>query len=96
MISLFREYAPVRLAAARTALASGDVAGVRSSLHALKSSAAQLGAARLAARCAAGEAVAERGATAGLAELVHAAGDDLIDADAWLAAAIPASTHPQA
>lgn len=96
MISLFREHAAARLDAARTALAAGDADGVRSSLHALKSSAAQLGASRLSARCAAGEAMAERGATEGLAELVTAATQDLTNADAWLDAARSIPIPPRA
>lgn len=96
MISLFREHAVARLDAARAALAAGEVAGVRASLHALKSSAAQLGATRLSLRCAAGEAMAEEGKIDTLVELVDAATHDLAEADAWLLAALPAHTPPDA
>lgn len=96
MISLFREHATARLDAARAALAAGEVAGVRTSLHALKSSAAQLGATRLSARCAAGEAMAEAGTIEPLVALVHAAAQDLAEADAWLSAVQPAHTYPAA
>lgn len=92
MIALFLEDAPARLAAARAAIAAGDPAGARAALHALKSSAAQLGALRLSARCASGEALARNGAVGGLAELVAFADADLATAAAWLSAPRPAIT----
>jgi two-component system sensor histidine kinase RpfC len=47
MITLFLEAMPQRLAAARSGLARGDAHAVEHELHALKSSAAQLGALRM-------------------------------------------------
>ena len=47
MITLFLEAMPQRLAAARAALLRGDAPAVEHELHALKSSAAQLGALRM-------------------------------------------------
>ncbi|HVZ76901.1 MAG TPA: Hpt domain-containing protein [Gemmatimonadaceae bacterium] len=61
MIELFIANAPERLAAARQALAANDANGVRQALHALKSSAGQLGAVALQELCAQGEAHASRG-----------------------------------
>jgi HPt (histidine-containing phosphotransfer) domain-containing protein len=96
MIASFLEHAPSRLDAARAALAAGDAEGVRAALHALRSSAGQLGAAGLAARCAEGEALARGSAVAGLAALVAAADADLSTARAWLTAAHAAATGTQA
>ncbi len=96
MIDLFLAHAGARLQAARSALDAGDVAGVRTSLHALKSSAAQLGAVRLSARCADGEALSERGSTAGLSEIIAAADADLHAAGAWLTAARRGATPSDA
>lgn len=47
MITLFLEAMPQRLAAARSGLVRGDAHAVEHELHALKSSAAQLGALRM-------------------------------------------------
>jgi two-component system sensor histidine kinase RpfC len=47
MITLFLEAMPQRLASARNGLARGDAHAVEHELHALKSSAAQLGALRM-------------------------------------------------
>ena len=61
MIELFVKNAPVRLAEAREALDCGDAAGVRAALHALKSSAGQLGAVTVHQACISGEELASRG-----------------------------------
>jgi HPt (histidine-containing phosphotransfer) domain-containing protein len=61
MIELFVRNAPVRAADAREALDCGDSAALRSALHALKSSAGQLGAVSVHEACIAGEELASRG-----------------------------------
>ena len=61
MIELFVRNAPVRAADAREALDCGDAAAMRSALHALKSSAGQLGAVSVHEACVAGEELASRG-----------------------------------
>jgi HPt (histidine-containing phosphotransfer) domain-containing protein len=73
MITLFLAAAPERLAAAREALSRRDAPGVEQALHALKSSAAQLGAMRMHRLSERGEALAVAGSLDGadalLAEL---------------------------
>jgi len=61
MISLFVAAMPQRLAAARGGLARGDAHAIEHELHALKSSAAQLGALRLSRLSAEGERLARAG-----------------------------------
>lgn len=61
MIELFVRDAPGKAADAREALDCGDAATLRASLHALKSSAGQLGATTIHQACVAGEESASRG-----------------------------------
>lgn len=61
MIELFVRNAPTRAADAREALDCGDAAALRAALHALKSSAGQLGATTVHQACVAGEELASRG-----------------------------------
>jgi HPt (histidine-containing phosphotransfer) domain-containing protein len=61
MIELFVQNAPTRAADAREALDCGDAGALRSALHALKSSAGQLGAASVYEACVCGEELASRG-----------------------------------
>lgn len=61
MIDLFVKNAPPRVASARAALDAGDAPGVKTALHALKSSSGQLGAASVHQACAEGEELASRG-----------------------------------
>ena len=61
MIELFLRNAPSRAADAREALDCGDAAALRAALHALKSSAGQLGAVSVHEACVAGEELASRG-----------------------------------
>lgn len=61
MIRLFLEAMPQRLTAARHGLARGDAHAVEHELHALKSSAAQLGALRLSRLSQEGERLAKAG-----------------------------------
>lgn len=51
LTTLFRQEAPTRIAAARTALANGDAEALRSMAHMLKSSAGQMGALRVQLIC---------------------------------------------
>ncbi|HJQ18783.1 MAG TPA: Hpt domain-containing protein [Gemmatimonadaceae bacterium] len=61
MVELFVQNAPVRASEAREAFDCGDAAALRAALHALKSSAGQLGASSVYAACIAGEELASRG-----------------------------------
>lgn len=61
MVELFVANAPARAADAREALDCGDAAALRAALHALKSSAGQLGATTVYAACVSGEELASRG-----------------------------------
>lgn len=61
MVELFVQNAPLRANEAREAFDCGDAAALRSALHALKSSAGQLGASTVYAACVAGEELASRG-----------------------------------
>jgi HPt (histidine-containing phosphotransfer) domain-containing protein len=51
LTTLFLEEAPARIAFARAALATGDVAAIRAMAHSLKSSAGQMGALRVQTIC---------------------------------------------
>ena len=51
LTKLFLQEAPERIASGHAALAAGDVAGIRTMAHALKSSAGQMGARRVQAIC---------------------------------------------
>ena len=77
MIELFIMNAPARAADAREALDCGDAAALRSALHALKSSAGQLGAASVHQACIAGEELASRGELGDCAEHVQRIETDL-------------------
>ena len=61
MIELFLSNAPLKAADAREALDCGDSAALRAALHALKSSAGQLGAKTVYQACIEGEELASRG-----------------------------------
>jgi HPt (histidine-containing phosphotransfer) domain-containing protein len=77
MIELFVKNAPTRAADAREALDCGDAAALRSALHALKSSAGQLGAATVYQACVSGEELASRGELGGCAPHVQRIESDL-------------------
>jgi HPt (histidine-containing phosphotransfer) domain-containing protein len=77
MIELFVKNAPSRAADAREALDCGDAAALRSALHALKSSAGQLGAITVHQACIAGEELASRGELGGCTEHVVRIESDL-------------------
>jgi two-component system, sensor histidine kinase RpfC len=90
MVSLFLENASERLSAAEAGIGAGDFIAVENALHALKSSAAQLGAMRLSRLSAQGESMA-RGSTLGgrsldeLAALLGESRRELRRVEAWLA-----------
>jgi HPt (histidine-containing phosphotransfer) domain-containing protein len=84
MIALFLESARERLAAATAALSAHDVIAAENALHSLKSSSAQLGAARLSRLCEQGEAIARAGALTGLEALIAACRDELGRVEGWL------------
>lgn len=77
MIELFIKTAPAKVSAARQALDAGDPAALRAALHALKSSAGQLGAATVFQACKSGEEQAGRGDLAACAPLVARIETDL-------------------
>jgi HPt (histidine-containing phosphotransfer) domain-containing protein len=77
MIELFVKNAPVKAFDAREALDCGDAAALRSALHALKSSAGQLGAVSVHSACVAGEELASRGDLDGCAAYVQRIEQDL-------------------
>jgi HPt (histidine-containing phosphotransfer) domain-containing protein len=87
MITLFVRGVPQRLGAARSGLARGDCRVVEHELHALKSSAAQLGAMRMHRLSREGESLAKAGAVEGIGRVL-----DELDAEEprvreWLGAA---------
>ncbi len=55
LIDIFASHAPGLVSSARAGYQSGDAAAVSAALHSLKSSSAQLGAARVSELCASGE-----------------------------------------
>lgn len=73
LLDAFREDSRARLAAARQAWATGDLAELQSEAHSLKGASANLGAAGLAAACAA----LETAARAGAADLIAGALDQV-------------------
>lgn len=77
MIELFLKNAPSKAAEAREALDCGDAAALRAALHALKSSAGQLGAVTVYRACVTGEELASRGEIASCTEHVQRIETDL-------------------
>jgi HPt (histidine-containing phosphotransfer) domain-containing protein len=84
MIALFADHAPARLVAARNAFSRGDSIGIKSALHALKSSAGQLGAARMHALCSTGERLARDGQLTRLEVLLNDLASELPRVQQWL------------
>lgn len=80
VIDIFLSSAPSLLSQARAGAESGDSDAVRRALHSLKSSAGQLGAARMQERCGDGELLATQGAHAELARLVFVLDAEYADA----------------
>jgi HPt (histidine-containing phosphotransfer) domain-containing protein len=85
MIALFLLNARERLTVAATGLGAGDAAAIENAMHSLKSSSAQLGAARLSRLCEQGETIARDGRLAGLDALLEECGDELSRVERWLA-----------
>ena len=84
MIALFLENAPDRLAAAARGVAGGDIVATENALHSLKSSSAQLGAARLSRLSEQGETIARGGTVTGISELLEESRSELDRVEAWL------------
>ena len=84
MIALYLKSASERLAAAARAVAAHDAPGTENAFHALKSSSAQLGAARLASQCEQGEAIARARTLDSLPALLDASRQELLLVEAWL------------
>jgi two-component system, sensor histidine kinase and response regulator len=87
MITLFLAAVPERIAAAREAIGSADAAGAERAFHALKSSAAQLGAMQLQRLCEEGELKARAGSLDAAAALLPALESERDLVHAWLSAA---------
>lgn len=85
MIALFLATAPERISASRIGVEQGDPQAVELALHALKSSAAQLGAMRMQRLSADGERVARSGVLGGMAELVLELDREFTSVHRWLA-----------
>ena len=86
IIGLFLHHAPLRLTTARDAAASGDADALEQATHALKSSAGQVGAERLADICRQLEERARMKEVAGASALVEAADEALKTYAAWVSA----------
>jgi len=84
MIDLYLIAAPERLAAARSGAESGDLPSTELALHSLKSSSAQLGAARVGKLSERGELIARGGTLDGIAGLVTEMEAELARATEWL------------
>lgn len=92
MIALYVQTAPRRLAEAEAALSAGDASATANALHSLKSSSAQLGAARLSELCEEGEAIAVTGALSGVAIILTASREELGRVERWLKTVRPGPT----
>lgn len=84
MITLFLEAVPERLSLARNGLAANDPNAVEMSLHALKSSSAQLGAMRMQRLSARGEQIARGGTVDGVEVLVDQLDEEFVRVRTWL------------
>ena len=84
MITLFLEAMPQRLAAARSGFVRGDTPAVEHELHALKSSAAQLGALRLHRLTQEGERLARAGTLDGAGDILDALDAEMPRVRTWL------------
>jgi HPt (histidine-containing phosphotransfer) domain-containing protein len=87
MITLFLEALPLRLAAARRGLARGDARAVEHELHALKSSAAQLGALRMNRLSQEGERLAKAGTLEAAPDILDQLDDEMPRVREWLESA---------
>ena len=87
MVVLFLEALPRRLASARAGLGRGECHAVEHELHALKSSAAQLGALRMHRLSQEGELLAKAGTLDGLARILNDLDAEEPRVREWLTAA---------
>lgn len=77
MVEIFLTQSPVRVTDARTAFENGSARELERAVHALRSSSAQLGAARIQALCEVIEPRAAGGDLAGLGELIASLEDEM-------------------
>jgi two-component system sensor histidine kinase BarA len=84
MIVLYVQTAAGRLAAAEAGLSAGNASATANALHSLKSSSAQLGAARLSELCEQGETIAIGGTLSGVAAILEASREELGRVECWL------------
>lgn len=84
MITLFLEAVPERLSVARNGVLANDPTAVEMSLHALKSSSAQLGAMQMQRLSARGEHIARGGTVDGVGVLVDQLDDEFVRVRTWL------------
>jgi two-component system, sensor histidine kinase and response regulator len=84
MIALYLATAPERLAAAKAGVESGDRSSAELALHSLKSSSAQLGAARLGKLSERGEIITRGGTLDGVADIITEMEAELAHAVSWL------------
>jgi len=87
MITLFLEAMPQRLSAARRGITSGDAHVVEHELHALKSSAAQLGALRMHRLSQEGEQLAKVGTLGPASDVLDQLDAEMPRVQEWLASA---------
>jgi len=87
MITLFLEAMPQRLSAARRGITSGDAHVVEHELHALKSSAAQLGALRMHRLSQEGEQLAKAGTLGPASDVLDQLDAEMPRVQEWLASA---------
>jgi HPt (histidine-containing phosphotransfer) domain-containing protein len=84
MIALFLEALPQRLAAAREGARRGDASTVEHALHALKSSASQLGALRMHRLSVEGEQLAKAGTLDGVTKILDDLDEESARVTSWL------------
>lgn len=84
MITLFLEAVPERLSAARNGVVANDPVAVEMSLHALKSSSAQLGAMQMQRLSARGEQIARDGTVDGIGTLLDELDEEFVRVRTWL------------
>jgi HPt (histidine-containing phosphotransfer) domain-containing protein len=84
MIDLYLQAAPERLAAARIATEGGDLPAAELALHSLKSSSAQLGAARVGKLSERGEQIARAGSLDGIPAILAEMEAELGRVTIWL------------
>lgn len=84
MITLFLEAVPGRISVARNGVVANDPAAVEMSLHALKSSSAQLGAMQMQRLSARGEQIARDGTVDGVSSLLDQLDEEFVRVRTWL------------